>query len=174
VAQLCPQAPGSLFNSTLFEFTYNQSQSVRQRYLRLVVYRQSVRLGAEPIGTYGQNFFPQLNTCVHSSYIRVTSSLTRGWVCQLQLLLALARAFIFRSGSRGTREHILLSQIRGFPFCRLLRLAELRWRYSTPPPKRMNSLFTKSKLLYDWRFTNNVFVLESSPLRPTTRDFSPH
>jgi hypothetical protein len=28
----------------------------------------------------------------------------------------------------------LLSQIRDFPFRRLLRLAGLRWRYSTPPP----------------------------------------
>jgi hypothetical protein len=33
-------------------------------------------------------FFPQLNTCDHSPYI--TSSLTRGWVCHLQLLLALS------------------------------------------------------------------------------------
>jgi hypothetical protein len=28
----------------------------------------------------------------------------------------------------------LLYQIRDFPFCRFLRLAGLRWRYSTPPP----------------------------------------
>jgi hypothetical protein len=40
----------------------------------------------------------------------------------------------FRVRVRGTRNHILLSQIRDFPFCRLLRLAGLRWRYSTPPP----------------------------------------
>jgi hypothetical protein len=31
-------------------------------------------------------------------------------------------------------HHILLSQIRDFPFRRLLRLAVLQWRYSTPPP----------------------------------------
>jgi hypothetical protein len=36
--------------------------------------------------------------------------------------------------SRGTRDHILLTQIRDFPFRRLPRLAGLRWRYSTPPP----------------------------------------
>jgi hypothetical protein len=30
---------------------------------------------------------------------------------------------------------------------------------------------SKSKLLYDWRFTASQFVLASSPLRPTTRDF---
>jgi hypothetical protein len=59
--------------------------------LRLAVYRQSVGLGAEPLETHGQNFFFQLNTCGHSPY--VTSSLTRGWVCRLQLLLALANAF---------------------------------------------------------------------------------
>jgi hypothetical protein len=29
----------------------------------------------------------------------------------------------------------------------------------------------KSKLLYDWRYTANQFVLAPSPLRPTTRDF---
>jgi hypothetical protein len=52
----------------------------------------------------------------------------------LQLLLGLASAAIFGSESRETRDHILLSQIRDFPFCRLLRLARLRWRYSTPPP----------------------------------------
>jgi hypothetical protein len=43
--------------------------------LRLVVYRQSVRLGAEPLETNGQNFFSPLNTCGLSLYI--ISSLTR-------------------------------------------------------------------------------------------------
>jgi hypothetical protein len=40
----------------------------------------------------------------------------RGWVCHIQLLLPLASAFIVESESRGTRDHILLSQIRDFPF----------------------------------------------------------
>jgi hypothetical protein len=62
-------------------------------------------------------------------------SLTRGRVCRLQLLLALSSAVIFGSESRRTRGHILLSQIRDFPFRRLLRLAGSRWRYSTPPPR---------------------------------------
>jgi hypothetical protein len=66
-------------------------------------------------------------------------SLTRGRVCRLQLLLALASADIFESDSHGTRDHNLLSQIRwDFPFRRLLRLAGLRWRYSTPPPQGTN------------------------------------
>jgi hypothetical protein len=33
---------------------------------------------------------------------------------------------------------------------------------------------SKQKLLYDWRFTANQFVLASGPLRPTTRDFFFH
>jgi hypothetical protein len=61
-------------------------------------------------------------------------SLTRGRVCRLQLLLVLASAVILGSESHGTRDHILLSQIPDFPFRRLLRLAELRWRFSIPPP----------------------------------------
>jgi hypothetical protein len=58
-------------------------------------------------------FFFQLNTCFHSPY--VISSLTRGWVCRLQLLLVLASAVILSSESRGTHDHILLSQIRDSP-----------------------------------------------------------
>jgi hypothetical protein len=61
-------------------------------------------------------------------------SLTRGRICPLQLLLALTSAVILCSESRGTRDHILLSQIWDFPFRRLVRLAGLRWRYSNPPP----------------------------------------
>jgi hypothetical protein len=52
--------------------------------------------------------------------------LTRGRVCRLQLLLAPASAVILGSESRGTRERIVLSQIRDFPFRGLLRLGELR------------------------------------------------
>jgi hypothetical protein len=66
-------------------------------------------------------------------------SLTRGRVCRLQLLLALASAVILGSESLGTRDHILLSHIRDFPFRRLLRLAGLWWRYSTPPPHGSHS-----------------------------------
>jgi hypothetical protein len=59
------------------------------------------------------DFFFQLSTCGHSPY--VTSSLTRGWVCRLQLLLVLSSAFIPRPESRRTHDHILLSQIRDSP-----------------------------------------------------------
>jgi hypothetical protein len=52
----------------------------------------------------------------------------------LWFLLALTSVVILRSQSLGTRDHILLSQIWDFPFHCLVRLARLRWRYSTPPP----------------------------------------
>jgi hypothetical protein len=58
-------------------------------------------------------FFLQLNTCGHSPY--VTSSLARGWVSRLQLVLAFASAVILRSESRGAHDHILLSQIGDSP-----------------------------------------------------------
>jgi hypothetical protein len=38
-----------------------------------------------------------------------------GCVCRLQLLLAFASALILGSESRGTHDHILLSQIRDSP-----------------------------------------------------------
>jgi hypothetical protein len=59
------------------------------------------------------DFYFYLNTCDHSPY--VTSSLTTGWVCRLQLLLTLTSAVILRSVSRGTHDQILLSQIRDSP-----------------------------------------------------------
>jgi hypothetical protein len=69
-------------------------------------------LAPSPLRLTAKNFF-QLNTCVDSPY--VTSSLTRGWVCRLQLLLAFVSALILMSESRRTHEHILLSQIRDSP-----------------------------------------------------------
>jgi hypothetical protein len=44
-------------------------------------------LATSPLRLTNSNFF-QLNTCGHCPY--VTSSLMRGWVCRLQMLLALA------------------------------------------------------------------------------------
>jgi hypothetical protein len=56
-------------------------------------------------------FFFQLNTCGHNP--DVTSSLARGWVCHLQLLLALTSEFILRSESHRTHDHIFtLSDLR--------------------------------------------------------------
>jgi hypothetical protein len=59
------------------------------------------------------NFFSQLNTCGHSPH--VTFSLRRGWVCNLQLMLALVTAVILRSESCRIHDHILLCQIRDSP-----------------------------------------------------------
>jgi hypothetical protein len=92
---------------------------------------RSVCLGIKHLpGAYDQIFITvrRLRVCCRAL------SMTRRRVCRLQLLLALASAVIFGSESRGTRDHNLLSQIRDSPFRRLLRLAGLRWRYSTPPP----------------------------------------
>jgi hypothetical protein len=90
------------------------SHSFRVRVtLRLEVYRQSVHLGDRPLRLTTSNFIFQLNTCGYNP--NVTSSLTRGWVCCLQLLLVVASAVIHGSKSRGTHGHILLSQIGHFP-----------------------------------------------------------
>jgi hypothetical protein len=67
-------------------------------------------LATSPFSLTTINIIFQLNTCFYGSY--VTSCLTRGWVCNLQLLLALASTVILGSESRGTHDHILLPQIR--------------------------------------------------------------
>jgi hypothetical protein len=100
-------------------------------------------------------------------------SLTRGRVCSLRLLLALASAVILGSESYGTYDHILLSHIRdylnlegkvayiyipqeqsgpvippgtGFSLCYFLRLARLQWRYSNLPPHGL--LYPKALTIY--------------------------
>jgi hypothetical protein len=84
-----------------------------------------------PSGAYDRIFITvwQLRVCWFEA-----PSLTGGRVCRLQFPLALASAVIYGSESRRTRGNILLSQIRDFPFRRLLRLSGSRWRYSTTPP----------------------------------------
>jgi hypothetical protein len=43
---------------------------------------------------------------------------------------------------------------------------------SSQPPLHNSTklILVKVKVIYDWRFTTNQFVLASSPLRPTIRD----
>jgi hypothetical protein len=83
------------------------------------------------------------------------------------LLLGLASAVPLRSESRGTQNHTYCPKIldfqpgrpcpfiyipqkqgdpvmppgTGFPFRRLLRLTGLRWRYSNPPPHRLEAVY---------------------------------
>jgi hypothetical protein len=90
-----------------------------------------------------------------------TSSLTRGRVCRLQLLLAFTSAVILVSEFHGTHDNIILFPVQnnrkwrircpylyptgtegpiihpgtGFHFRRLILLAGLQWRYSNPPPQ---------------------------------------
>jgi hypothetical protein len=89
-----------------------------------------------PFGAYDQILIivSQLRVCWFG-----VPSLTRGQVCRLQLLLALASAVIFGSESHRTRGHILLSQIRDFPFRCLL------YSHSTDHTSQ------KTQLLYCYR-----------------------
>jgi hypothetical protein len=100
-------------------------------------------LATSPLRLTNRLFF-QLNTCDHSPY--VTSSLTRGWVYRLQLLLALASAYILGSESLRTHDHILLFHIR------VSLNLEARSPYLYPPgtwcpsynPQALGSLFVAS------------------------------
>jgi hypothetical protein len=65
-------------------------------------------LATSPLRITASNSVFQLNTYV-------TSSLTRGRVCRLQLLLVLASAIILWFDSLGTDDHILLCYIRDTP-----------------------------------------------------------
>jgi hypothetical protein len=56
-------------------------------------------LATSPFRLMKSNFIFQLNTCGYSPY--VTSSVTREWVCRLQLLLVLASVVVLRYESRG-------------------------------------------------------------------------
>jgi hypothetical protein len=122
-----------------------------------------------PSGDYDQifNIVWQLRVCWFGA-----PSLTRGRVCRLQLQLALASAVIFGSESHRTRGHILLSQIRDFPFRRLLRLAFSRWRNSTPPRHGLLNQWInelKLKLCYDRRSAGQSLLKQSTHLGLTTR-----
>jgi hypothetical protein len=106
---LTPQKTQSLTNQlTPLHSTDSKSQSrftTRYTANQFVLARSPLRLTT--------NIFFQLNACGYSPF--VTSCPTRGWVCRLQLKLVLASAVFLMPESRGTHDHILLSQIRDSP-----------------------------------------------------------
>jgi hypothetical protein len=131
-ARLMPYQAGSHLTPTSFSSNCRAKTQVKVKVMLRPTVSRPVCLGIKhPSGTYDQ-----ISITVRQLLIFLCGalSLTRGRVCRLQLLLALTSVDIFRSDSHGTRDHNLLSQIRDFPFRRLLWLAGLRWRYSTPPP----------------------------------------
>jgi hypothetical protein len=66
-------------------------------------------LATSPFRLTTSHFIFQQNSCGYSPYL--TPSLTRGWVCCLQLLLVLASAVILWSEFHWSHDRILLSQI---------------------------------------------------------------
>jgi hypothetical protein len=104
-------------------------------------------LATTPWGPRHKNIIFPLNTCGYSPY--VTSSLKRGWVCHLKLLLVLASEVVLRSESRGTHDHILRSQIRD---SNLVPFITSRHR-----PRRKH----RSPLFYFNRCSGKIFVCEA-------------
>jgi hypothetical protein len=96
------------FSASLAELNSTQLSSfwdgVRTT-LRRAVYRQSVRLGAKLFETHDQYYFSTEHLLLYSL---CNISLTRKWVCRLQLQLVLASAVILGSESSGTHDHVLL------------------------------------------------------------------
>jgi hypothetical protein len=119
---------------------------------------------------------PEFYYCQTVAGLLVWGALTRGRAYRLQLLLALASTDIFGSDSQGTGDHNLLSQIREFPFRRLLRLAGLRWRYLTPPPhwrySRIKSLFITSRELNLDHHIEQLIVLSYSSVATAVSFFN--
>jgi hypothetical protein len=88
--------------------TLSQSQSY------ITTDGQSASLSCNKAPIWGLR--PNLYYCMTVAGLLIWAlSLTGGWVCRLQLLLAFASAVTLGSESLGTRDHILLSQIRDFP-----------------------------------------------------------
>jgi hypothetical protein len=97
-------------------FLSNGSVKVKVKVTLRLTASQSVSLGVEPpSGAHDQICFTvwHLRSCFCGA-----SSLTRGRGCLWYMLLAFASAVFLGSESLGTRDHILLSRTRDFPFRR--------------------------------------------------------
>jgi hypothetical protein len=155
------------FNSSAPKFISRQAGVSKYNSTRLsLILRPTVSrpgyLGIKhPSGAYNHIFI----TVRQFSLLMWALSLTRGWVCPLQLLLAFASAVTLGSKSRGTRVHILLTQIWDLPFRRLLRLAGLRWRYSTSPPLGLLAVSVNSTL-HNWILLGNHFAQTMQKTQP--------
>jgi hypothetical protein len=174
----CPASRNSTLHfRLLFSTTSPESESKSESKL-LYDWRftKSVHLGDKPLETYDHYFFQQ-NICGCSPY--VTSSLTRGWACRLQLLLVLASAVILKSESCGAHDHILLSHIRDFSNLedQVPVFISPRNRVAQLHPQALGSLFVASydSQGYDWgiRYRHHtVFFLQPPSLslyNPTAR-----
>jgi hypothetical protein len=101
------------YNDSLVAWMTNLKSKSKLCYDRRSVGHRPVCLGVQsPSGVQDQIFSTvrQFRVCCCGA-----SSLTRGRVCRSRQLPVLARAVILGSESRGTHDHILLSQIRDSP-----------------------------------------------------------
>jgi hypothetical protein len=130
-------------------------------------------LATSPLRLMTSNFIFQQNTCRYSPY--VTTCLTRGWVCRLQLLLVLASTVILRSESRGTHDHILLSQIQTPPTWRPGPRIYIPQEQDGPivPPDSFSFLFVASYDSQGYRggLRPRLHTPTHSPIDPALKHF---
>jgi hypothetical protein len=119
------------------QFYWLQSESGSESYITTRFLLLSDSCGFD----VGRSLWPEDGSVVYNCY----------WV--------LASAVIFGSESRGTRDHILLSQIRDLPFRRLLRLAGLRGRYSTPPPHESDFILISTALYIAYWYPTKCLLI---------------
>jgi hypothetical protein len=92
-------------------------------------------------------------------------SLTRGRFCRLQLLLVLASAVLLGAESPGTRDHILLSQIRDSPN---LYLYPPGARWPSYAPRHWVPFSSPSTTLRATVWTNCVPSVRANRIQNTT------
>jgi hypothetical protein len=119
-----------------------------------------ISLGDKPLETLDQYFFFQLNTCGDSPY--VTSSLTRGWVCRVQLLLVVASAVNSGPSPTGLMTTFYCLRFQTPPTWRarspyLYSPGTGRPSYSSPPTthRAMVEVFDPASTRGSWAHTRN-------------------